>query len=164
MTLSEALVLSALLLPAAIQTQNGKPPVTPPAGPSGITPPPIKMGLWEATITSSLAPKPLKTRSCLTPQSYQDSMAHVPPGCTITNKTQTPSSISGDVSCTLQHGGTTTGHIDVEWPDASTVKSTISLNVTAPGGQSMPMTLTTDSHFVGTDCGDIAPGQGKVVQ
>lgn len=162
MTLSQALFLIALLLPSAIQTQNGKPPVTPPAAPSAITPPPVKMGLWEATVTSSLAPKPLKTHSCLTPQSYQDAMAHIPPGCTISNKTQTATSITGDLSCTLQHGGTTTGHIDVEMPDPATVRSKIDLSINVQG-QTMPMTLTTDSHFVSADCGDIAPGQSKVI-
>jgi len=161
-TLSQGLSLTALLLPLAIQTQNGKAPVTPPPGPSAITPPPIKMGLWEATVTSSLAPKPLKTRSCLTPQSYQDAMAHIPPGCTISNKTQTATSITGDLSCTLQHGGTTTGHIDVEMPDPTTVRSKIDLSISVQG-QTMPMTLTTESHFVSADCGDVAPGQGKVI-
>ena len=163
MTLSEVLLVAALLLPSALQTQNGKKPVTPPATGSAITPPPIKMGLWEATVTNSLTPKPLKTRSCITPESYQDAMAHIPPGCTITNKIQTATSITGDISCTLQHGGTTTGHVDVEMPDPTTVRSKIDLSVNVQG-QSMPMTLTTDSHFVGADCGDIAPGQGKVIQ
>ena len=162
MTLSKLLFVAALALPSAIQTQNGKPPVTPPSAPLGITPPPIKMGLWEATVTSSLAPKALKTRSCLTPQSYQDAMAHIPPGCTLTNKTQTATSITGDLSCTLQHGGTTTGHIDVEMPDPATVRSKIDLSLNVQG-QTMPMTLTTESHFVSADCGDIAPGQSKVI-
>jgi hypothetical protein len=162
-TLSELLLLAALLLPSAIQTQNGKAPVTPPPAPLGITPPPIKMGLWEATVTNSLISKTLKTRSCITPQSYQDAMAHIPPGCTIANKTQTATSITGDLSCTLQHGGTTTGHIDVEMPDPTTVRSKIDLSINVQG-KTMPMTLTADSHFVSADCGDTAPGESKVIQ
>lgn len=121
------------------------------------------MGLWEATITNSLISKTLKARSCVTPQSYQDAMAHIPPGCTITNKVQTAASVSGDLSCNLQHGGTATGHIDVETPDATTVTNRVQLSVTA-GGKTTPMTVTTESHFVGADCGDIAPGQGKIIQ
>jgi hypothetical protein len=120
------------------------------------------MGLWEATVTNSLTQKALKTRSCLTPQSYQDTMAHIPPGCTIANKTQTATSITGDLSCTLQHGGTTTGHIDVEMPDPATVRSKIDLSISVQG-QTMPMTLTTDSHFVSADCGDVAPGGSKII-
>ena len=163
MTISELLFLSALLLPSAIQTQNAKPPVTPPPASGVIPTPPIKMGLWEGTVTNSLSTKTLKTRACVTPQSYQDAMTRVPPGCTIANKKQTATSISGDLSCTLQHGGTTTGHIDVETPNATTMTSTIQLNVTAQG-QTVPMNMTTESHFVSADCGDLAAGQSKVVQ
>ena len=162
MTLSQAFFLIALLLPSAIQTQNGKAPVTPPTAPLAITPPPIKMGLWDATLTNSLIAKTLKTRSCITPQSYQDAVAHVPPGCTMTNKTQTPTHISADVSCTLEHGGATTGHVEVEMPDPATVRSKIDLSINVQG-KIMPMTLTTDSHFVSADCGDVAPGQSKVI-
>lgn len=120
------------------------------------------MGLWEATITNSLISKTLKTRSCVTPQSYQEAMTRIPPGCTIANKVQTTTSISGDLSCNLQHG-TTTGHVDVEMPDATTMRSRIQLSVTAQG-QTTPMTLMTESHFVGADCGDLTPGQSKIVQ
>jgi hypothetical protein len=162
-TISELLFVSALLLPLAIQTQNGKAPVTPPPAAGIVATPPIKMGLWEATITNSLISKTLKTRSCITPQSYQDAMTRIPPGCTVANKVQTTTSISGDLSCTLQHGGTTTGHIDVEMPDATTMRSRVQLNVTAQG-QTTPMTLMTESHFVAADCGDLAPGQSRMVQ
>lgn len=162
---SKFLMAALLLAPAISQTQKNSMTITPrQAAPGGAAPaPPIKLGLWEATITNSLATNTIKTRSCVTAQSYQETIGHVPPGCTVTNKTQTATSITGDVNCTLQHGGTTTGHIDVEMPDPSTVRSTIKLTVNAQG-QSVPMTLTTDSHFVGADCGDIAPGQAKVIQ
>jgi len=90
-------------------------------------------------------------------------MAHIPPGCTMTNKTQTPTAVTGDVSCTLEHGGTATGHVDIEMPDQTTVRSKIDLSISVQG-QTMPMTLTTDSHFVGADCGDVAAGQSKVIQ
>ena len=163
MTLSALLFLSAILLPSAIQTQNGKAPVTPPAGSATITVPAIKMGLWEGTITNSLATTTIKTRSCITPQTFQYAMANVPPGCTVSNKTQTATSLSGDISCTLQNGGTTTGHLDVQMPDQSTVRSNINLTVNA-NGRSVPVTMTTESRFVSADCGDIAPGKSKIIQ
>ena len=157
------LVVAALLLASLPGlTRNKTAAITQTAGSTAATPP-IKMGLWEATVTNSLSPNPIKSRSCIDVESYQKSMASVPPGCTITNKKQTATSISGDLSCNLQHGGTATGHVDVEMPDASTMQSTVNLTVTAQG-QTVPMKLTTDSHFISADCGDIAPGQGKVVQ
>lgn len=160
---SELLIAALLASSQGLTLSNNRTITQTPSGSAGVTPPPIKMGLWEATITNSVATNTIKTRSCITPQSYQEAIAHVPPGCTVTNKTQTPTSIAGDLSCTLQHGGTTTGHIDVEMPDPATMRSTIKLMVNA-SGQSVPMTLTTDSHFVSADCGDIAPGQGKIIQ
>lgn len=161
---SELLIAALLLASSPRLTPNGTPTITQtPPGSAPATPPPIKMGLWEATITNSIATSTIKTRSCITPESYQKAMTNVPQGCTITNKTQTPTSIAGDLNCTLQHGGTSTGHIDVEMPDPTTMRSTITLTVTSQG-QSVPMKLTTDSHFVSADCGDIAPGQGKIVK
>ena len=159
------LLIAALLLLASSQglTQNKNRAITQtPSGSAPITSPSIKMGLWEATVANSVATNTIKMRSCITPESYKEAIAHVPPGCTITNKTQTATSISGDLSCTLQHGGTTTGHIDVEMPDPTSMRSTVKLMVNAQS-QSVPMTLTTDSHFVSADCGDIAPGQAKIV-
>lgn len=158
------LLVSALLLaalPGLTRNINGTVTQTP-GGSAALTPPNVKMGLWEATITNSIATATIKARSCVTPQSYQDTMAHVPPGCTVSNKTQTATSLSGDISCTLPHGGTTTGHIDVETPDPTTVRSIIKLSVTA-NGQTVPMTMTTESHFISENCGDIAPGQSKIV-
>jgi hypothetical protein len=163
---SELLMAALLLVPAISLTQKNNLVITPQqASPGRAAPatPPIKMGLWESTITNSVATNTIKTRSCMTLQSYQESIPHLPPGCTVTNKTQTATSITGDVSCTLQHGGTTSGHIDVEMPDPATVRFTIKLMVNAQG-RSVPITLTTDSHFVSATCGDIAPGQAKIIQ
>lgn len=159
----ELLVAVLLVAFSPAQTQKMDGMITQAGGGSALSmPPPIKMGLWEATITNSVATTTLKARSCVTPESYQNAMAHVPPGCTVTNKTQTATSIKGDVSCTLQHGGTTTGHIEVEMPQPTLMRSTIQLNVTAEG-KSIPMTMTTESHFVSAECGDLQPGQTRMI-
>lgn len=161
--LSKLVVAALLLASLPGLTRNKTAAITQTASADVATPPPVKMGLWESTITNSVAQKPLKARFCMTPQSYQESMAHVPAGCTISNKKQTATSITGDVSCNLQHGGTTTGHIEVEMPDTSTIRSTVSLTINAQG-QTVPMTLTTESHYVAADCGAIVPGQAKIIQ
>lgn len=163
MTLSELLFVSALLLASAIQTQNGKPPVTAPPPASGLGPvPPIKMGLWEATITSA-AGTTMKTRSCMTQQSYQEQVAHIPAHCTLANVSRTPTHISGDISCKSPNGtAASSGHFDAEFPDVSTVQSTVSLDINVQG-HSMPMTIKTQSHYIGADCGGISPGQAQIV-
>lgn len=134
----------------------------PPSSPNVADPPPIKMGLWEATVTTAMGTS-LKTRTCMTAQSYREQIAHLPQGCTLSNVVRTSTSMSGDVSCKLSNGASSSGHIDAHFPDPSTVHSTISVTTTVQG-RSMPITITTDSHFVGADCEDLEPGQSKVLQ
>ena len=57
---------------------------------------------------------------------------------------------------------TSTGHIDVQFPDTETIHSTININMTMQG-QTMPMNFTTDSHFVSADCGGLSGGQSQPV-
>jgi hypothetical protein len=133
-----------------------------PPGPNMADAPPIKMGLWEATITTAMGTS-LKTRTCLTAESYREQLAHLPEGCTLSNVQKTGTSMSGDVKCNLSNGVNSSGHIDVQFSDPSTVHSTIKVTTTAQG-HSMPITITTDSHFVSADCEDLGPGQSKVMQ
>jgi hypothetical protein len=136
------------------------------APPAGNVPsadmPPIKTGLWEATVTTAVGTS-LKTRTCVTSQGFREQLAHLPQGCTLSNVQKNSTSMSGDVKCSLSNGVTSSGHIDVQFPDSSTVHSTINVTTTMQG-RSMPITITTDSHFVGADCEDLEPGQSKMVQ
>src|SRR6185437_12782456 len=89
------LLLSAplFLLTAHVwQTQSGSgsSPTTPAA--------PIKMGLWEATMTMG-ASGTYKSRACLSQDSYQRMLTRVPPNCEIKNLATTATSITGDLSC-----------------------------------------------------------------
>jgi hypothetical protein len=159
---SELLVSALLLTPAISQTQKNQAPVTPQQAPLITMAPPIKMGLWEAAITTAMGTS-LKTRSCMTAQSYRDDLAHLPAGCTLSNVQTSSSSMSADVSCTLPDGASSSGHINAQFPDTSTAHATISVTTTMQG-RTMPMTITTESHFVSSDCGDIQPGQSKVIR
>ena len=86
----------------------------------------------------------------------------MPPGCTISNQTWTSHSFSADVACTMREA-TSTGHVDVQFPDTETIHSTINISMTAQG-QTMPISFTTDSHFVSSDCGDIPGGESRSVR
>jgi len=148
-------MVSRLILAIPFVLQAAAPPNT-----TITEPPPIKMGLWEATVTTMGSS--LKTRTCMTPQSYREQLVHLPQGCTLSNVQKTTTSMSGDVKCNLS-GASSSGHIDVQFPDPSTVHSTISVTTTAQG-RSIPIMITADSHFVGADCEDLEPGQSKVIQ
>jgi hypothetical protein len=159
--LSKFILSAPLLLFLAVpQTQNGnsKPLDTAPGEVKLPSTPPVKMGLWESTATSARGGS-YKTRSCFTTESYQTEMAKMPQGCTISNQAWTGHSFTADVACTMRDA-TSTGHIDVQFPDTQTIHSTINISMTAQG-QTMPISFTTDSHFVSSDCGDIAGGESR---
>lgn len=124
----------------------------------GITPPSIKMGLWEEATTSNSVTT--KSRSCITQKSYQD-VFKLPPGCTVSNPTQTSSSIDADMSCSMQ-GVTSSGHISVQIADSGTVHTTMTYSASVQG-HTMQGTITSDAHWVGADCGDIPPGASRDV-
>ena len=157
------LILSGLLLVVAVpqtQNSNSKPMDAAPAPLKLPSTPPVKMGLWETMATNGRGAN-YKTRSCFTNESYQRDMAKMPPGCTVANQAWTSHTFTADVSCTMRDA-TSTGHVDVQFPDTETIHSTISISMTMQG-QTMPMNFTSDSHFVSSDCGDIAGGQSKIV-
>jgi hypothetical protein len=158
------LVTTLLLGPAISQTQKNQAPVTPQTAPNASLPalPPIKMGLWEATTTMSTGTN-LKTRACLTQESYREQLANMPHGCTLSNSQSSSTSMSGDVTCNLQNDVKSSGHFSAQFPDPATVHMTMTVTTTMQG-RSMTMTMTSDSHFVSSDCGDVSPGQSQIIQ
>lgn len=151
--LSAPLLLFAAHLP---QTQNG-------TGSSATMPEtlPIKMGLWENTITTSQG-QTEKTRSCFTKESFQRSIANLPANCKVTNQVWKSQSYSSDVACNAS-GSESRGHLEMQFPNTETQHSTITLTITAQG-KTIPMTITTESHFISADCADLLPGQSREVQ
>ena len=159
---SQLLMAALLLAPTISQTQKNQAPVTPQKSPLIGNAPPIKMGLWEATTTTSTS-KVFKTRSCVTPQSYREMLTRMPPNCALSNQTNSGTSITEEVSCTASNGNVSTGHVSVQIPDSGTAHSTMTLSATEEG-HTMTLTVVTDSHFVSADCGDIAPGVWKDIE
>lgn len=162
--LSKFILSAPLVLVLALpQTQNGnsKPMDAAPDQVKLPATPPVKMGLWESTATNGRGVS-YKTRSCFTNESYQTEMAKMPPGCTISNQAWTSHSFTADVACTMREA-TSTGHVDVQFPDTATIHSTINISMTAQG-QTMPISFTTDSHFVSADCGDIPGGESRAIR
>ena len=161
--LSKLILSGALvLISAAPQTQTGnsKPMDTAPTQLKLPATPPVKMGLWESTASNARGGS-YKMQSCFTNESYQKEMAVMPAACTISNQAWTSHSFAADVACTMRDA-TSTGHIDVQFPDTETIHSTMNISMTAQG-QTIPISFTTESHFVSADCGDLAGGQSRPV-
>lgn len=122
---------------------------------------PVKMGLWENTLTTSEG-EHQKTRSCFTKESFQRSVMNMPSTCTITNQAWTSRSYTSDVSCKTT-SSQSNGHLDMQFLSPETTHSTITLTITVQG-KTVPLTITTDSKFVSSQCGDLAPGDSREVQ
>ncbi|HXS14374.1 MAG TPA: DUF3617 family protein [Acidobacteriaceae bacterium] len=163
--LSKLILSGPLVLILAVpQTQNSKPkPMdTAPAPLKLPSSPPIKMGLWEATSSVSTARSTMKSRACVTPESYQEEVTRVPDGCTVTNRVVTGNSLTADVSCTMPNGVSGTGHVQANFTGTDQVHTTIQISM-AMGGRTTPINIISDAHFVQTDCGDIPPGASRDV-
>lgn len=124
--------------------------------------PPIRMGLWESTMTNGPGAGH-GARTCITPQSYEKALASMPAGCTLSNQVRDAHHISADIECALPNVHET-GHLDTEIPDPETTHTVINVNLQVQGGQSMPLTLKIDGHFVSADCGSLAPGKAEPVR
>ena len=127
--------------------------------------PPVKMGLWEKTMTSSDgkgAPSTVKSRSCITPDEWKAMEANVTrkrEGCTAA-AVRNAKGYTFDSTCTI---GTTTlvikGSTTIQ--DAEHIVTESHSTSTRNGQKSQTDTRST-SHFLSADCGKIEPGDSEV--
>jgi hypothetical protein len=141
----------------------------------GFAPPPMKMGLWELTslstsnATGKLADAMAQTghpngkpttdtmKMCFTLESWEKSlgMGASRSGCTRTDVVDTPTKLSGKVSCT--YGSTTVVADSTMYIDSpEKVHGTAHMANNSPGG-TIVTDSTTTARFLSADCGDVKP-------
>jgi hypothetical protein len=156
-----------------------------------VTPPPMKMGLWETTITSQMTgfqlppdvvaklqamgrqvpggPRTVVTQSCLTPTQWQKDFEQInkPQNseCTTSKREADTHNFAFDISCKSQRGMIMNGHWEVHYVDDAHSHGSghMAADSTGPNGQPFSMDMTIDAHYVGADCGDIQPGTPKIL-
>ena len=145
-----------------------------------VTPPPMKMGLWQSDVTVqmsgmpngvSVPPHAVTSQFCMTPNTWQDSLRNLqnrrpnmPVNCTTSNVQQDGHHYSADVQCTAQQGFTTNVHVDMQFDSDESMHGTTTMNMSGPNAPpGMQMNSTVKSKFLNSDCGDVKPGQGKMV-
>jgi len=154
--------------------------------------PPVKMGLWESSITSTIGgmtippevaarlqamgrpvpgstPHTTVTQSCMTKEEWAKSfekMNNNEAKCTYTNRNFTSEKISFDMSCASEHGGVFTGHFEMLIDNDEHTHGSAHMKGEAGQGGGQPMTFDTtlSSHYLGADCGDVKPGDAKVIK
>jgi Protein of unknown function (DUF3617) len=143
-------------------------------------PPPMKMGLWQSEVTvqmtgmpngASMPSRTMTSQSCMTLDSWKDSLQgaqnHQPNAsvkCTRSNVQQDGHHYTADVQCSGQQGGSTTIHVDMQFDSDESMHGTTTMSLSGPNAPSgMQMSSTIKSKFLSSDCGDVKPGQGKMV-
>lgn len=148
-----------------------------------VEPPPIKMGLWRSEITTTMEGMPnspigqamgsgrtIVTQGCLTPdtwkkdiQGMQQRMRNTE--CTMSNFQQDLHHISFDEACASgQNGYSNTIHFEMLIDDNENGHGHADMKMSSPAlPQSMSMHMTMKTKYLKADCGDVKPGEGKVI-
>jgi hypothetical protein len=152
------------------------------------TPPPVKMGLWQNTVTNTMtglqippeiaarmqamgrpvpgsAPRTTTTQSCLTPDKWQKSISDMQQGknCQFTNVKQSATAMSGDMACTTPEGSSK-GHLDATFANQEKMNGKMHMEITtARQTQPIVMDVTFESVYQGADCKGISPDSPKIV-
>jgi Protein of unknown function (DUF3617) len=156
-----------------------------------VEPPPIRMGLWQTTTTSTISgiqippdvaarmqamgrslpmgqPQTTVTQSCATPEKWKDMFRHLhrQGNCEFNNEHLTSSSLSADLSCKSPNGRySSSGHIDVRFVSEEKVHGKAHV-VTVMESQPQPIVsdMSFDSAYQGSDCKDVSPDSAKVIR
>ena len=135
--------------------------------------PPMKMGLWESTTTMTMkmpdmpnmpggVPRTTKVRSCMTPENYAKNFynSQQQKDCTRTNETWSGGKYTVDISCPAMNSK---GHLEMNVSSMESGHGTMHMDM-SPGGRSMSMDMTIDTHFVSADCGSVSPDKPEIIK
>ncbi len=145
--------------------------------------PPVTMGLWQTETNSTVTGvenTPMAgmaaamgrahvTQSCLTPEKWKSDIqgfnARQQHGCTLSNLHQDSHEVSFDEVCTSERGGTNNAHADILIDSAEHTHGTVVVKISNPAlPQPMTMTVTMVSTYQGSACGDVKPGEGRMIK
>jgi hypothetical protein len=151
---------------------------------------PIKMGLWHGKSVSTMSglelppdvvarlkamgrpvpgsePTTTETESCLTPEKWKEMLTKSQDreNCSYSNMKVDSSGMSGDMECATARGGTTKGHMQMNFVSPEKVHGTVHMEViSARRPQPILMDMTIDSTYEGADCKGISPDDPKVIR
>lgn len=132
--------------------------------------PPVKMGLWQTTQTSTIAgmgqlPR-IVMQSCFTQAEWKNFFKNMQQdhNCTITHMHQTATSMTADMAC---HSGdsNSTSHVEVSFVSPEEMHGKVHGEITSPK-QPQPMVFDSefDSVYKGADCQGISPHSPRIIR
>lgn len=148
------------------------------------TPPPIKMGLWQSSVSVNMAGMMPNApsgaggsmthvnQSCMTPDSWRDAFRNMQQrrqqataNCSTANVSQDAHQMTFDMNCSGQQGISTNVHVQMFLDSEEAMHGNATVKMSGPNfPQGMSMTSVIASKFLSSDCGDVKPGQSKPVQ
>lgn len=142
-----------------------------------ITPPPVKIGLWQTSMTIAMSGLPsgapsghtVARQSCMTPDSWKKDLGRMnqqqKAECTMSNVQQDSHHLLLDETCSTSQGNNVTVHAEFLFDSDESMHGTSTAKLTGPTfPQGMTVSSTINSKYLGSDCGDIKPGDSKTVQ
>jgi len=150
-----------------------------------LTPPPIKMGLWQSSVVVNMSGMPANqnmpagaggsithvNQSCMTADSWKNAFRSMQArqqastaACSTANVDQDAHQVTFDMDCSGQQGFNTSIHVKMFLDSDEGMHGNVSVKMTGANfPQGMSMTSTINSRFLSSDCGDIKPGESKPV-
>lgn len=147
--------------------------------------PPVKMGLWQSEVTSTvtgLENTPMAayaqsqsgrthiSQSCMTPESWKQDIQGFNEkqrnrNCSVANAHQDPDKITFDEVCDTGGGSKSEAHFTILIDNAEHAHGTGTMKI-AEAQLPQPMTINTNivAHFMSSDCGDVKPHEGKIIK
>jgi hypothetical protein len=153
--------------------------------------PPVKMGLWQTKITSTMTgfqippdvaaklkamgrpvpgsePQTVVSQSCLTQEKWKDMFSHMQRNhdCQLTNEHQSSTSMSADMACKSPDGQySSTGHVEAKFTNSEKMTGKVHVEtIRQSQPQPIVMDMSFDSAYQGADCQGISPDSPKVIQ
>jgi hypothetical protein len=142
--------------------------------------PPVKMGLWETESTAKttgMENTPMAragnrttvSQGCLTPETWKSGLEHMQndaqrSDCKVSKMQQDSHSLSFDETCNSERYNSDV-HFEALIDDSEHIHGSGKVHITAPGlPQPMTMDMSLKSHYVSASCGDVKPGEGKIIR
>ncbi|HLY43278.1 MAG TPA: DUF3617 family protein [Terracidiphilus sp.] len=145
--------------------------------------PPVTMGLWQTETTSTVTGventpmagmaaamgRDHATQACLTAEHWRSDIqgfnARMQHNCTLSNVHQDAHEVSFDEACQESRGGANSTHVDILIDSAEHAHGTVVMKMSDPNlPQPMTVTVNMTSHYLGSDCGGIKPGDSKMIR
>jgi hypothetical protein len=145
--------------------------------PAPVSAPPIKMGLWQSSVTVDMSAMTgmhggsitNTSQSCMTPDTWknafhsmQQRQQQTPANCSTTNVQQDAHQLAFQIDCSTPQGDSSSIHVQMFLDSETAMHGHATVKMSGPNlPQGVSMSSVISSKFVSSDCGSVKPGESK---